>query len=362
MWAKIKAFINMDVENENEVKMYAVILRLILITFAGYSMLSVIFGFVLHQELISAFNIICLVFSALFFYQTYHNMARIATFGTWLMFCGLMVVHTILFGNNTGVYQVVYVLIIMLFTMDYLNRPIYKIALMLLAFAVRIVLFTVYNKTAPFYPAGVNNTGHWQALHMLAFSLMTLFSVIVSTADFTEMRKKLTNTNERFRDMAGKDPLTGLYNRRSTHLYFEEQWDRYKKGEVKSITLVMADIDHFKKVNDTYGHDNGDIVLTTIANTLGKFMRGKGIPSRWGGEEFVLIYVNHNGDEVYTDLFELQKEISALKFNFNGEEIGVTLTFGVAEQGADADVEATIKEADSKLYLGKEKGRNVIIY
>jgi len=362
MWSKIKAFVTQDVSNENEVKMYAVILRLILTTFIVYSFISIIYGFVYKHYLTPVFYITFLCFALLFFYQTYHNHTKNAACGTWIMLCFLMVVLSFLYGNDTGVYQVVYILIIMLFTMDYFKHLWFKIVLMLGAFIVRVILFAVYNNTVSYYPIDKSGVGHWQAIHMFAFAAMAVSSVIISTADFTEMRKKLTNTNERFRDMAGKDPLTGLYNRRSTHLYLEEQLNRYKKGEISSITFVMADIDHFKNFNDTFGHDNGDIVLSTIANTMGVFMRGKGIPSRWGGEEFVLVFVNHNGDQVYQEMFELQKEISELVFDFNGTTVGVTLTYGIAEQGADCDAEATIKEADSKLYLGKEKGRNVIIY
>lgn len=151
------------------------------------------------------------------------------------------------------------------------------------------------------------------------------------------------------------DPLTSLYNRRSCN----NQLSRlFQKGD--SFTVVMCDIDWFKKINDQYGHDAGDYVLVKISEMIRENVADCGFASRWGGEEFLLIYTV-GFEEALQKVEALQKSVREYDYHYDERLIKVTMTFGMKEWEAGISYENLIKEADHKLYNGKKNGRNRII-
>lgn len=151
------------------------------------------------------------------------------------------------------------------------------------------------------------------------------------------------------------DPLTSLFNRRSCNR---------KMGSLMEIedifTVVMCDIDFFKKINDNYGHDAGDYVLKVISAILQNAVEGCGFASRWGGEEFLLIFTLPM-EEASAKVEAIQKEVRGFPFSYEDSEIKVTMTFGVQEREGSLAYEQLIKEADNKLYVGKNNGRDQIV-
>ena len=170
--------------------------------------------------------------------------------------------------------------------------------------------------------------------------------------------RKLMQYNAKLKQMAGVDPLTGLMNRRAIGEKFEE----LLQEDNQCITVAMGDIDFFKTVNDTRGHDCGDYVLKTLSMKFQDFMKDKGYISRWGGEEFVFIFQNYNGDDTYPMLENLREEIENMDFEFFSHKFKITMTFGVEEYSPMFGSEEAIKKADEKLYIGKESGRNKVVY
>lgn len=152
-----------------------------------------------------------------------------------------------------------------------------------------------------------------------------------------------------------KDPLTGLYNRRTCHIRLDRTVQRKE-----TYSVVMCDIDFFKQVNDTYGHDAGDYVLTEISSLIKRNVTDCGFASRWGGEEFLLVYKLGLGDAV-EKVGQLRQSILEHTFNYEGTKLPVTMTFGVAGGTQDMHCEKVIKDADEKLYVGKNNGRNRIV-
>ena len=198
---------------------------------------------------------------------------------------------------------------------------------------------------------------------MLVINTLVLCTCICLVAyslcrDNVSDERKLLQYNAKLKQMAGKDPLTGLMNRRAIGERFEEML----KEEHQCITVAMGDIDFFKKVNDTRGHDCGDYVLKTLSMKFQEFMKDKGYVSRWGGEEFVFIFENFNGDDAYPVLEELRKQIEKMDFEFFSHKFNITMTFGMEEYSPMFGSEEAIKKADEKLYLGKEAGRNRVVY
>ncbi len=164
----------------------------------------------------------------------------------------------------------------------------------------------------------------------------------------TRMRRNL-------QELIEMDPLTALFNRRSCN---HKLLSLMKKEAV--FTVVMCDIDWFKKINDNYGHDAGDYVLKEISAILRNSVENYGFASRWGGEEFLLVY-NLPGGQTLTEVEDIQRKIREFPFSYEEKELKITMTFGVEERGEETSYEQIIREADNKLYIGKNSGRDQII-
>lgn len=152
------------------------------------------------------------------------------------------------------------------------------------------------------------------------------------------------------------DPLTELYNRRACLSKLSRRIDKSNQP----ITIVMGDIDFFKQVNDTYGHECGDVVLKYVAQILAKHMENNGFAARWGGEEFLLIF-DADANDAKQKVEQILNEIREHIVSYDNQEFGITMTFGVQQYQAGLDMDTFIKLADDKLYHGKENGRNCIV-
>ena len=153
------------------------------------------------------------------------------------------------------------------------------------------------------------------------------------------------------------DALTSLYNRRFLERYIEE----IPYGKRTDYVIAMVDIDFFKKVNDTYGHEAGDKVLVKVASCLQDAAGKDNLAVRWGGEEFILYFPDHTQELVYTKMEELRREVESLVIQAAGCPIQITITSGIACGLADSNYEKVIRSADEKLYLGKQRGRNRVV-
>ncbi|MFC1554719.1 diguanylate cyclase [candidate division KSB1 bacterium] len=160
---------------------------------------------------------------------------------------------------------------------------------------------------------------------------------------------------------ATTDGLTGLYNFRTFTQRIQEEVERSIRYESK-FTLLMIDIDHFKKVNDTFGHQAGDKVLTQVAATLKQSTRNVDICCRYGGEEFSIILVETELDKGLPTAERIRENIEKMNTVFNNELIKITASIGVVEfPNSVRDAESLIKEADKALYNAKSSGRNKVI-
>lgn len=168
-------------------------------------------------------------------------------------------------------------------------------------------------------------------------------------------------TGDKIKNMIGKDPLTGLYNRRTGRQLLDLFWQKSHE-ENSTFCLAMGDIDFFKTVNDKYGHDAGDEVLIRISHILNKSckIQDNNFAIRWGGEEFLLGFMCPK-DEAKKKLEKIVSEIKGLSFQCGSTEFSVTMTFGLEEYSNQCNYDTVITQADNKLYIGKEGGRNQIV-
>nr|MCR5106768.1 GGDEF domain-containing protein [Lachnospiraceae bacterium] len=195
--------------------------------------------------------------------------------------------------------------------------------------------------------------------------LMTTLLVIINGAAFSfkfaKTESKLYQYAQKLKKMADSDPLTGLMNRRNITGILEEIESGYESSN-NLVSIAIGDIDFFKKVNDTYGHDCGDYVLKKISYIFEHYMIDKGYVARWGGEEFLFVFKNMNADHAYVCLEELRHSVEKYNFVYEGTGFKLTMTFGLDEMSSTMGTDETINNADKKLYMGKESGRNRVVY
>ncbi len=161
------------------------------------------------------------------------------------------------------------------------------------------------------------------------------------------------------------DTLTGVNNRFFWEQRIDEELDRSSRNN-QPLTCLFLDIDFFKKVNDVYGHQAGDYVLTEVAGTIKKQLRSNDVLARYGGEEFVALLSNIDEGKADEISERIRLAISQLTLNYNGDDIPVTISIGSASYQPNSafscpssDIaEALIKQADTALYEAKRKGRN----
>lgn len=173
--------------------------------------------------------------------------------------------------------------------------------------------------------------------------------------ELSEIGAYAVKMGEDLQKLIETDPLTTLLNRRSCNHRLKGLTE-----QKRSYCIVMCDIDWFKKINDQYGHDAGDYVLVQVARMIKESTQDVGFASRWGGEEFLLVY-QLDFEETMKCVEKLHTDIASYGFNYDGMEIRITMTFGVKQGEVNVPYERLIKSADYKLYTGKRNGRNQIV-
>jgi len=176
---------------------------------------------------------------------------------------------------------------------------------------------------------------------------------------------RIRAAEQKIQEMALTDTLTGLYNRRFLYQRFEEEINRAKRSAL-SLSCLMLDIDFFKKINDTYGHDFGDYVLKELAELLKDNLRGYDAIVRFGGEEFFVLLPGTDLGNAETVAQKLRAKIEEHTFEKDGTQTEVTISVGVygaPETAILDDAEQYVKNADVALYAAKNSGRNrVMVY
>lgn len=174
------------------------------------------------------------------------------------------------------------------------------------------------------------------------------------------LERKLRETLDQMREMAMHDSLTGAFNRRATYDVIEDELNRSRREE-KPLSIIMMDIDHFKNVNDQFGHAAGDEALRRVAQTLRDHIRPYDYVGRWGGEEFLVVVPGSNLEESEHLAERLRIAISTLKIPVDDNEIcPLYASFGVttALPPDVISIDRLVQRADEAMYLAKEQGRN----
>lgn len=191
-------------------------------------------------------------------------------------------------------------------------------------------------------------------LNASACFVIIIYAAFLSDVSATVTRRELQDENKSLSELANFDQLTGLLTRYSFYQKIEEQ------GE-KPYVLAMGDLDLFKNINDTYGHNCGDFILREIAEMTSRQFRDDAFICRWGGEEFLIFFPAIPMEEVKSRILALCKAIDKKEFYYKNKVIHITMTFGIQENNGSEGVLSTIEKADKRLYWGKNHGRNNVI-
>jgi len=157
------------------------------------------------------------------------------------------------------------------------------------------------------------------------------------------------------------DPLTGLFNRRAMDIHLNSMWEE----EAVHLSVLVMDIDHFKRINDSYGHAVGDIVIRNVADAVRKCIRGEDIAIRFGGEEFLVLLPNTPLEGAITVAETIRKRIEALRLVRKTDNFALdpfTISLGVAQRRRGDDRDSMFERADKALYYAKSNGRNRVIH
>lgn len=176
-----------------------------------------------------------------------------------------------------------------------------------------------------------------------------------------ELNRELVAKSQRLEEAARTDPLTGLPNRRA----IEEWASKQLRGAARHgfpFWVIVGDLDCFKSINDTFGHDAGDTVLKQFAEILKKNTRASDMCGRLGGDEFLIVLAHVSGEHIELTVSKFREELAELSFSFREKSVSVTASFGVAGfHGKNLrDFSELVREADQMLYKAKRAGRNLV--
>ncbi len=270
----------------------------------------------------------------------------------------------------------------MVFTMNLAHAPVVHVMLSLFILPIFIGIFTIEAKKIvfafllSFFSFLALNTWH------PSFSFDTVetitFVFILSSAAFLslvltkrykhlseELKASVSNEKEllfktiQMEKMSKLDLPTNLYNHKTFHEYFEKLWDQCQKSPFQ-LHLALLDLDNFKKVNDQFGHATGDVVIKEMASIIRAFIDTNDFPSRYGGEEFAILFTEKSTSECEITLEYIRKSLEAFPFEeMSGQS--VTVSIGLSKASNFESKESFFKATDFSLYEAKANGKNQIV-
>lgn len=210
--------------------------------------------------------------------------------------------------------------------------------------------------------AYVYAAGPIEQVSAINLAIMRYFNIAVFVGMLsylaTYYRNRVVSSEKQLRTWASCDPLTGLANRRCMDATITELDDG---AFAPDVAVIMADIDHFKSVNDRFGHNGGDIVLRKVADTIAGCIRESDHVARWGGEEFLIVLPGSPAGRAAEAAERIRREVERICFDelsSDGTPFSVTLTLGIMQRSGHEPLQVTIRRADERLYEGKRLGRN----
>lgn len=357
---KLIRFINREIVEENEPKETAVLVRVFCIIdvfMILFSLPKIIMDGYASATIVAVGQVLIFAF---IFYLSYRIKMHMLISIYFLMTVVISYVLTMQYGMKAMFHlQLVYVFLLYF----------YRSAETAVARTASVIITGIVYLFCNFY---IMKNGTWIELQDSQLSSIIISNTMCALAKtaiigtffrlkFSASEEKILNYSRKLELLATTDPLTKLQNRRGM-INFIEKYTEDSVNNGRLLTVAIGDIDFFKKINDTYGHDAGDYILETLARIMEEFMEGKGMVARWGGEEFLFAFENLNGDYAFEEMSKLLHLIEKYDFTFGETLLKITMTFGIEEFDQSNGIDKVIAAADEKLYMGKTSGRDRVIY
>ena len=354
---KLKNILFMDVDNPNEKADGPIALRISAIVMMIYLAVISVMLVMGHRVLWMVGNLLFVLIYGYLIGMTYRNHTRKALIWYNVVTVVAVCSNVGLIGWNSGIQHFLFVLVLMDLIFTCRNRW-NQCAVVLFLCVIRLALYFYCRMYATTIQLQIFYDIFLQVFTTVAVFFMLYLNGMMLARDSQIIERKLMKYNKELQRAANTDMLTKLWNR----LFLMQYMEKKVASPDIFLSIAIGDIDFFKKVNDTYGHECGDEVLRTLAAVFKKEMEGHGVVARWGGEEFIFVFEGVNGDEAMVLLDHLQRAIRDTVINYEGLQLKVTMTFGLVEYDTKLRLDENINIADERLYIGKEKGRDRIIY
>lgn len=354
---KLKNILFMDVDNPNEKADGPIALRISAIVMMIYLAVISVMLVMVHRALWIVGNLLFVLIYGHLIGMTYRNHTRKALIWYNVVTVAAVCSNVGLIGWNSGIQHFLFVLVLMDLIFTCRNRW-NQCAVVLFLCVIRLALYFYCRMYATTIQLQIFYDIFLQVFTTVAVFFMLYLNGMMLARDSQIIERKLMKYNKELQRAANTDMLTKLWNR----LFLMQYMEKKVASPDIFLSIAIGDIDFFKKVNDTYGHECGDEVLRTLAAVFKKEMEGHGVVARWGGEEFIFVFEGVNGDEAMVLLDHLQRAIRDTVINYEGLQLKVTMTFGLVEYDTKLRLDENINIADERLYIGKEKGRDRIIY
>ncbi len=293
--------------------------------FLSVFILSINYFFIFKSKINLASNIIVYLFFTLFIYLVYSG--------------GI---------NDSGILWI-YAFPVITLMLHNLKQGIMEVLLFILAILAIFVFSNHINIIANY---------SYELKIRIIFSFLLVF-FLTSLYEYTnnDMFIKMDKISKKLEDISLIDTLTNVYNRRGIYKYIKKTMLQAKETHSK-FSLLLLDIDHFKKINDTYGHLAGDQVLKDTALIIKNTIRKSDIIARWGGEEFLILLPNTTKEESFDIAEKIRKNIKSKQYNFFKDKVSVTVSIGISEDNRSCKIDNIVGEADKNMYIAKESGRD----
>ena len=328
------------------------------------SVVNTFFFLFLHNGGLFLFSLISIAFYYLI--QTLCSKKRflLATNLTFIEIIIYSVFITSYYGNNLGFNLYMPALVVAVFYISSFLKDLKKpstYAYVMSTVAGIAYLYSVLVKTDATW---LETISPGLRITILVFNVLICFFLIIAfsllfTWEMKNNNALLAKKNEQLIEISSRDPLTGLANRRSMMENLNIYMHHLQKDN-RMFSVILCDIDNFKKVNDNYGHDAGDKVLVTVADLITSQLRDTDFVCRWGGEE-ILIIIDGRLQTACAIAERIRSNIAATVVHHEAYNLNVTMTFGVTQALPSYRIENLIQVVDANLYYGKEHGKNQVV-
>lgn len=326
--------------------------------FIGYS-LTLLLGISAYTRAETVLATVLLVASVLFFSSHlilhFKNLANPYKYSAILLTSSLMMLMVYLVysggNNNTGPLWI------------YLVPPVALFFGGLIKGSIQLAIFILITSFLLFYNQGelLISVYSYEFKSRLIYSFITvsgLFAFYEYTRQYSFRRfKEMSDT---FEKQAMQDPLTGILNRRGMYEKLKQEFSRSKRAK-SVVTVMMCDIDHFKSINDQFGHSTGDEIIQSFASNFVSALRKQDVVARWGGEEYLFLLPDTKGEDALLLAEKLRKRIEGMKFTHENKDFVATVSIGVHQVTEEDSINQAISKADKCLYQAKVAGRNLCI-